>query len=153
MSVSVVTVPTGTERQGWAMALMTSRTIATSIERDPQDVYDFVTDPANLPRWAPGFATSVHHSDGHWTVETPDGPVRVEFVSRNALGVADHRVSTPSGPDAVVHLRVIANDGGAEVLFTTFRPTAMSDERFAADAALVQGDMRTLKVLLEPDGS
>lgn len=85
--------------QSGPMSIMRSRTISVGVARDPQSVYDFITDPRTLPQWAPGFANSMHESAGDWIVETTVGPVRIEFVERNELGVADHRVTIKPGAD------------------------------------------------------
>ena len=39
-----------------AAMLVDSSHIATTIDRSPEEVYDFVSDPRNLPAWAAGLA-------------------------------------------------------------------------------------------------
>jgi len=126
-----------------------SRTVSIAIARDPQGVCDFVTDPRNLPRWAPGFARSVDRSADGWIVDTADGPMPIEFVARNTLGVADHRVTVAPGVDVLNHLRVIANGSGSEVMFTLFQTADTLDDRFDADVARVEADLQALKRILE----
>jgi hypothetical protein len=46
-------------------------------------------------------------------------------------------------------MRVVPNGAGSEVLFTLFRSPAMSDDKYAEDASLVDRDLQTLKRLLE----
>jgi hypothetical protein len=46
-------------------------------------------------------------------------------------------------------MRLIANSGGYELLFTLYREPNMSDTQFASDAAFVQRDLNGLKKLLE----
>ena len=126
-----------------------SRTLSVSINRPTEEVYGFVANPENLPRWAPGLCTSVRKVEGGWVVETPQGPLPFRFEGRNSLGVLDHYVTVPSGEELYMPMRVVANGGGSELLFTLFRLPEMTDEQFAADADLVQRDMETLKELLE----
>jgi hypothetical protein len=40
-----------------------SRHVSERIDRRASEVYDFVVDPANLPRWAPGLGGSVENVD------------------------------------------------------------------------------------------
>ena len=46
-------------------------------------------------------------------------------------------------------MRVVPNGEGSEFTFTLIRQRGVSDERFAADRAAVEKDLRTLKELLE----
>jgi len=131
------------------MTVMPARTVSVSIDRDPGVVYQYVSDPRNLPDWAPGFAKAVGEEAGGWVVETADGKVRVAFVPDNKLGVVDHRVTNDAGLDVVNPMRIIPNADGAEVLFTLFRPRDMADNEFQRDVGLVEADLQTLKRVLE----
>jgi hypothetical protein len=54
-------------------AMLTSRTLSVSIQRDPGTVYAFVSNPEHLPQWATAFCRSVKRVNGEWIVETPQG--------------------------------------------------------------------------------
>ncbi len=128
--------------------------ISISIVRSPEDVYAFVADPRNLPKWASGLARSTVTREGDaWIAEAPMGKVKVRFASPNSLGVLDHDVELESGE--VVHnpMRVVPNGGGSELLFTLLRRQKMTDEELAEDRATVETDLGTLKRLLESAGS
>jgi len=126
-----------------------SRHLSVSIDRPASEVYAFASDPANLPRWAPGLGTSVVRDGAHWFVETPDGRVRVTFAPVNDFGVLDHHVLTPAGHTVYVPLRAIADGDRCEVVFTLRRAPGMTDDEFERDAALVSGDLALLKQVLE----
>ena len=126
-----------------------SRTLSVSIGRPSDKVYEFASNPENLPRWAKGLGKSVRKQGGEWIVETPQGPMKIRFAERNTLGVLDHYVTTPSGTEVYVPMRVLSNGAGSEVLFTLFRLPDASDERYAEDMRMVERDLRTLKDLLE----
>ncbi len=123
-------------------------TLAVSIARPPQRVYEFIANPENLPRWAPAFCRSVRRSGNDWLVETSTGPVKLRFVAPNNLGVLDHIV-TADNEEIYNPMRVLANGGGSELLFTLFQRTGMTDAQFAEDITLVGRDLNTLKALLE----
>lgn len=129
--------------------MFSTRTLSISIACAPDAVYEFIRDPRNLPRWAPAFCKAVAPAGDAWTVETPEGPVGLRFVERNAFGVLDHYVRLASGLEIYVPMRVVRNDDGSEVLLTVFRTLAMSDQRFEEDAGFVQQDLNTLKTVLE----
>ncbi|ATD72394.1 MULTISPECIES: SRPBCC family protein [Gordonia] len=128
---------------------MRSRHVSTVIGASADDVYEFVSEPDNLPEWAAGLATSeVVRRGDDLVAESPMGTVTVRFVPRNTLGVVDHDVILPNG--ATVHnpLRVLPHPEGAEVVFTV-RQLSMSDEEFDRDTLMVEEDLARLKALFE----
>lgn len=132
------------------MSMHEVRHIGIHIDRDPAEVYAFASDPRNLPRWAAGLARSELKKDGEtWIVEAPFGTARLRFAPPNDFGVMDHDVALDSGITVHNPMRVVPSGAGSELVFTLIRRPDMSDAQFAADAAAVEKDLRTLKALLE----
>jgi hypothetical protein len=129
--------------------MMTSRTLSVAISASPDRVYEFAADPANLPKWAPGFVKSIADRDGHWVAQTTLGEATFAFAERNSFGVLDHGVTLPSGESFFNPMRVLANGQGSEVLFTVFRHPGMTEEEFDRDARTVLGDLERLKAVVE----
>jgi Polyketide cyclase / dehydrase and lipid transport len=129
-----------------------SKQISVWINRRATDVYEYASNPANLPQWAPGLGSSVETVDGQWFVETPSGRVGFAFVERNKYGVLDHEVTLPSGEVIYNPMRVVPAGDGCEVVFSLRRLPDMSDEDFARDGGLVQADLTRLKHVLESTG-
>lgn len=124
--------------------------ISLYIARRPAEVYDFASDPRNLPRWAAGLARSeVKRHGDEWIVDAPFGKVGVRFAARNDFGVLDHDVKLESG--VIIHnaMRVVPHGDGSEFIFTLIRQPGTTDEQFARDSAAVEKDLKTLKELLE----
>jgi hypothetical protein len=126
-----------------------SRTISIRINRPTDMVYDFMSVPENLPKWASGLGKSLAKTDGEWIAETLQGPMKVRFTERNSFGVLDHYVISEPGLKIYIPMRVISNGTGSEVLFTLFRLPDTSDEKFTEDAEWVKRDLNALKNLLE----
>jgi hypothetical protein len=76
------------------------------------------------------------------------GRVTITFAPRNDFGVLDHDVTLPSGKTVYNPLRVIRDGDGCEVVFIRQLPE-MNDEDFKRDADAVEGDLATLKRLVE----
>lgn len=124
--------------------------ISVYIACRPADVYEFASDPRNLPHWAAGLARSELIKDGEdWLADAPFGRIRVKFVPRNSFGVLDHEVTLESGITIQNPMRVVPNGEGCEFVFMLVRQPQMSDEQFANDKAAVEHDLKTLKALLE----
>lgn len=124
--------------------------LGIQIARPPADVYEFASDPRNLPLWAAGLARSKVEQEGDvWLMDSPLGKVRVKFAERNAFGVMDHDVTLESGVTVHNPMRVVPHGEGSEFMFTLIRQPGTTDEQFAADKARVEADLKTLKGLLE----
>jgi hypothetical protein len=126
-----------------------SRHLSTHIDLPHDKVYGYASDPANLPRWAPGLGNAVEQVDGQWFVDTPTERVRLSFAPRNDFGILDHYVTLNSGEVIYIPMRVIADDSGSEVVFTLRRRPGMTDAEFKADADAVAADLDRLKHVLE----
>jgi uncharacterized protein YndB with AHSA1/START domain len=128
-----------------------SLTLTTSIPRPADDVYDFIRDPSNLPKWATSFCQSIKNVGGKWIMETPIGPHEIDMVKGNAYRVADHYVKpVDADTETYVPMRVIPNgEEASEVTFTLNQTPDMSDARFADDSEMVRRDLATLKKVLE----
>jgi hypothetical protein len=129
--------------------LLEVRNLSVSIHRAPSDVYAFISNGENVPRWAAGLGTKVRRADGEWLVEGGLGSVRVRFAPPNDLGVADHDVVLENGVTVHNPIRVVPNGPGSTVIFTLLRQSGVSARQFDRDAATVQKDLETLKALLE----
>jgi carbon monoxide dehydrogenase subunit G len=71
--------------------------LSVTIARRPAEVYEFASDPTNMPRWAAGVARSQMRKDGDaWVADAPFGQVRVRFAEPNSFGVMDHDVTLAS---------------------------------------------------------
>ena len=128
--------------------------LSVTIRRPPDDVYEFVADARNLPKWAAGLARSEVRPDGDsWRMEAPFGSVRVTFAPRNPFGVLDHDVTLDSGVTVHNPMRVLPRAEGCEFVFTLFRRAEMSEDEFLTDKRAVEADLRTLKRLLEDEAN
>lgn len=130
---------------------MRADTKTISIDAGPEEVFQFVADPAQLPKWAVGFAKAVRRDGERWFVTTGEGQVAVRVRADPASGVVDFVVSPAPGVEVMASSRVLARGSGAEYVFTQVQPPGMPDEVFARSAAAVAHELTVLKALLEVD--
>lgn len=127
-----------------------SKHVSTVINRPSSAVYEYAADPANLPTWAGGLASStVEQVEGQWVADSPMGRVTIRFAEHNDFGVLDHIVTLPSGESVYNPLRVIPDGNASEVVFTLRQRPGMTDEEFTQDADSVRADLASLKSILE----
>jgi hypothetical protein len=125
------------------------RYLSVSIEREPEAVYAFTSNPENLPQWASGLGKGVKRAGEDWEVKTEQGTVGLRFTPHNGYGVLDHTVVLSDGTEVYVPMRMMPNGKGSEVMLVLFRQPDTDDTEFARDAGLMQNDLRSLKALLE----
>ena len=126
-----------------------SQHISVSIDRPANEVYEFASNPENLPKWAAGLSGSIENVKGDWIAESPMGRVKVKFADKNTFGILDHDVTLPSGEKVNNPMRVVPNNEGSEVLFTLYQRPDVSNLMFAEDAKAVARDLQKLKTLLD----
>lgn len=123
--------------------------IGVSIDLPTERVYEFVSNPENLPKWASGLGGNIENVNGDWFAEAPIGRIQIKMAEKNPYGVLDHDVVFESGVTFYNPMRVVRNGGGSEVVFTLYQQAGMSEEKFAEDIEWVERDLKTLKELLE----
>jgi uncharacterized protein YndB with AHSA1/START domain len=129
---------------------MRSDTQNVTIAATPEQVFAFVADGANLPRWAIGFAKSVRNAPSGWIVGTAQGgEVPTTIAADSATGTIDFRMKPAPGMTATAYTRVLPNAGGAEFVFTQFQQPGVPDEVFGKLVASVSHEMAALKALME----
>jgi uncharacterized protein YndB with AHSA1/START domain len=132
-----------------------SETFGFSIARPLGEVYEFLLEPTNFPKWAFGDGAAPMRRIGKrdWAVETSVGPRIIRFAERNAHGVLDHEILRFEG-DAPhpTGFWVVANGPGTEVVYTNFRREGMSSEEWASLKTWVATDLLALQSLLESHG-
>lgn len=126
-----------------------SRHIGVSIDCRADEVYEFSSNPENLPKWAAGLSGSIKKVNGDWIAESPMGRIKIKFAGKNKFGILDHDVTLPNGEKTYNPMRVFPNGSGSELIFTLYHRPGMSGKMFAEDAKLVKGDLEKLKSLLE----
>ena len=127
------------------MEIFRSITLSIAINCPHKKVYKFVSDINNLPKWAMTFCYSIKKSKGDWTIETPQGPLKIRITPKNEFGILDHFI-VDRGVVIFVPMRVVQNGKGSEVTFTLFQRPEMSNEQYAQDIAFVRADLNNYPV-------
>ena len=128
--------------------ILQSDTQAVSVDGPAAQVFDFVADPENLPKWAVGFCHAIRRDGDRWLVRTAQGELGIRYVTDRELGVVDFYLSPAPGVEAAAFSRVLPNGGGAEYVFTQFQGAGVPDEVFAGQVAALAEELRVLQALV-----
>lgn len=133
------------------VATTRSDTRAVTIGAAANEVFEFVADPENLPRWAVGFCRAIRRDGGvpdRWIVTTAQGELPIRYVTDAALGVIDFYLSPAPGVEAAAFSRVVPNGEGAEYIFTQFQAPGMPDEVFEGQVHALAEELHVLRGLI-----
>jgi Polyketide cyclase / dehydrase and lipid transport len=118
----------------------------------PHKVFEFVKQPANLPRWARAFVSA---EEDRARLETPRGAVDVgPRVSADAeTGVVDWHLVFPDGGVGIAQSRVTETTRGTSIYSFVLHapPVALEEVEGALEAqrAILESELATLKSLME----
>ena len=125
---------------------------AIEIAAPRRKVFEFLSEPANLPRWAHAFVSA---ENGRARLETPAGAVdiRLGVTAEADTGVVDWRLTFPDGGIGLAQSRVTETTRGTCIYSFVLHapPVALEHIEGALDAqrAILQSELATLKSLME----
>jgi hypothetical protein len=115
-------------------------------------VFEFLEQPANLPRWAKAFVSA---GDGRARLETPRGAVDIGLLvwADVETGVVDWRLAFPDGGIGIAQSRVTETTRGTCIYSFVLHapPVALEQVEGALEAQrlILQSELATLKSLME----
>jgi hypothetical protein len=124
---------------------MRSDTHSVTIEASVEAVRRFVADPANLPRWAIGFAQAVRREQQGWVVTTAQGDMPVEITTDEVSAVVDFHLQPAPGVRVTAYSRVVSAGAGSVYTFTQVRAPGMPDEVFDGQVQALRHELDVLK--------
>ena len=110
---------------------MSSRTVTAVLEAPKEQVFDYLSQIANLPKWASEFARELKYEDGKAKVVNGLGEFYFEIEADSQTGVIDMFAGPSTDQMAIFPTRVVAlPDGSTAFSFTMFQGPDMPDELF-----------------------
>ncbi len=112
------------------------RTLACRVSGSRHDLFRFLADIENLPRWAAGFCSGLELARGRWLAYTLGGDVFVEIEADERTGTIDLRWGDEGGAVRLLPLRLVALPGGQCLLSAICsRDPGQDDLAFEREAA------------------
>jgi hypothetical protein len=110
---------------------MISRTVTAVLDAPREQVFDYLSQIVNLPKWASEFARELKYEDGRAKVVNGLGEFYVSIDADRDTGVIDMYVGPTESEFALFPTRVVALPaGGSAFSFTMFQGAEMPDELF-----------------------
>jgi uncharacterized protein YndB with AHSA1/START domain len=128
--------------------LSRSQSRSISIAAPPAAVVEFLSDPHNLPRWAPAFARSVREQDGRLYVDGGAGEQPVLLSVSPERGTVD--IVSAADPRRGAFTRVLPNGDGSEYQFTLFFSHGADETGVTAQMEVVEQELEAVRRACEP---
>src|SRR5215213_8611195 len=110
--------------------------VRTVLDAPRDDVFDYMADIENLPRWATEFARELKRDEGGYRVVNGLGEFCFEIRADRSTGVIDMLAGPDRDAMSVFPTRAVAlPDGQTAYTFTMFQAQGMPDELFDAQHA------------------
>jgi hypothetical protein len=110
---------------------MQSRTVTTVLEAPRDEVFGYLSDVDNLPKWATEFARELRYEDGWAKVVNGLGEFYITIDADPDTGVIDMYAGRSPDELALFPTRVVELAGGGSAYsFTMFQQPGMPDELF-----------------------
>ncbi len=123
-----------------------TQTTAISIDAPFDAVWAFISDPRQLPRWAPGFATEIRPDGEHWIVSNAGGDQPVRIRVDPGVGTVDFLAPAA---EVGAYSRLVANGAGCEYLFTVFLPPDATPQQEDEQRAIIVGELEAVRAICE----
>jgi hypothetical protein len=123
--------------------LSRSASRSISIAARPATVVDFLSDPYNLPRWAPAFAHSVREQDGRLFVNNGGGELPILLSVSPKRGTVD--IVSAADPRRGAFSRVLPNGDGSEYQFTLFFGPDTDEAAVTAQMETVEQELEAVR--------
>ena len=110
---------------------MNTRTVTAVLDAPPAEVFAYLSQIENLPRWATEFARELKYEDGKAKVVNGLGEFFFRIVADETTGVIDMLAGATEDELALFPTRVVAlPEGRSAYTFTMFQAPGMPDELF-----------------------
>lgn len=128
---------------------MEMETATIVLDTTAERTFEFVSELANLPRWATEFARDFDLDGRRARIRTPDGPAVVKIAADADTRTVDFVVEPETGGRAVFPSRVVDLPGGKSgYVFTVPRAPGQSEEELRAAVASLRREFENLRRLL-----
>jgi hypothetical protein len=125
---------------------MRSETVTAVLDAPARDVYEYLSNVENLPRWATEFARELTWRDGEAVVRNRLGEFVFRIEADPETGVIDMLAGPTSEKLAIFPTRVVELTRDKTAFsFTMFQQPGMPDELFESQHASLQREFENIR--------
>ena len=131
---------------------MINRTVTAVLDTPREEVFAFLSNVDNLPKWATDFAQELKYEDGQAKVVNGLGEFYVRIDADAKTGVIDMYAGPSEAELALFHTRVVAlGDSKSAYSFTMFKAPGMPDELFESQYESLRREFDNIRARFATD--
>jgi hypothetical protein len=125
---------------------METRTVTAVLDAPKEEVFAYLAEIENLPKWANEFARELKHEDGKTKVVNGLGEFYFEIEADPSTGVIDMYAGPSEDALALFPTRVVELPGARSAYtFTMFQAPEMPDDLFASQYEALQREFDNIR--------
>ena len=125
---------------------MRSKTVTTIVPAPQEEVFEFISDIENLPRWATEFARELRREGEDYKVRNGLGEFYLQIDADARTGVIDMFAGPTKDEMAIFPTRAVAlPDGRTAFSFTMFQTPGLPDELFESQHESLKREFRNIQ--------
>lgn len=126
-----------------------STTYGVTIERSPQEVFDFVSNLANWPLFSDFAANFERVTDTKYIAHSSQGDITVKAKFDKKKLLLDNVCTLPNGEVVMIPYRVVPHPRGAELMMTNFKAEESTKEEYDEQLNWMKIELNKAKQVLE----
>jgi len=131
---------------------MINRTVTAVLDTPREEVFAFLSNVDNLPKWATDFAQELKYEDGQAKVVNGLGEFYVRIDADAKTGVIDMYAGPSEAELALFPTRVVAlGDSKSAYSFTMFKAPGMPDELFESQYESLRREFDNIRARFATD--
>lgn len=129
---------------------MTAKTTTAHYKATPEDLFAFVSNIENLPKWATGFCKSIRKEGEHYIITTPGGEMYQRFDVDPKTGKLDMYAGPTLDQMWCWPTRITPdNMGGSVFSFTCIQMPNQGDEEFGAQCLTLHEELENIRQIVD----
>lgn len=126
-----------------------STTYSVTIKRKPEDVFRYISDLSNWPKFSDFAKDFERVTDDKYIAHTSQGDIAVKAKFDTESLLLDTVCTLPDGASDFIPYRVVPNKNGSELMMTNFKSTESSAEDYDEQLRWMKLELNKVKHLLE----
>lgn len=126
-----------------------STTMAVTIKRKPEDVFNYISKLANWPEFSDFAANFEKVNDNEYLAHTSQGDIRVVALFDRKRLLLDTQCILPDGEIQTIPYRVVPNRNGSELIMTNFKPIKATKSEYEEQLYWMEIELKKVKEILE----
>lgn len=128
---------------------MKSDTQSITIEIAKDELFNFISNPENMAKWAPSLCSEARKDGNTWVLSTKMGDVKLTSNINQEFGIVDFYLAPALPIKIAIYTRMVPNGSSSEFMLTHFQIPFTPESAFEKQKDKIREGLTALKRILE----